>query len=121
MIAVVEELRGRWWNRSYGRMARKDLWLWQDGPLWTVGARHGDADGGVWRKSFDRESGARALVDRMMERNGGRKAWLDMTSLAHDSPRRGRAANQPAEHGDETMGGRRSTPVDHEHEDWPPA
>jgi hypothetical protein len=67
--------------------ARKDIWLWQDGPVWTIGARHGDADGEVWRKSFDRESAARALVDRMMERNGGHKAWLDLTSLVHDSPR----------------------------------
>jgi hypothetical protein len=83
------------------------------GPLWTVGARHGDADGGVWRKSFDRESAARALVDRMMERNGGRKAWVDMTSLVHDSPRRGRAADQVAESGDGTIGGRRPAHVDH--------
>jgi hypothetical protein len=67
-----------------------------DGPLWSVGARHGDADGRVWRKSFDRESAARALADRMMERNGGRKVWLDMTSLVHDSPRRARAADQAA-------------------------
>ena len=77
-------------------MARKDLWLWQDGPLWTVGARHGDADGEVWRKSFDRESDVRALVDRMMQRNSGRKAWLDMTSLVDDSPRRVGAADEQA-------------------------
>ena len=88
-------------------MARKDLWLWRDGPLWTVGARHGDGDGGVWRKSFDRESVARALVDRIMERNGGRKVWLDMTSLVHDSPRQARAAEQAAESGDGASGGRR--------------
>jgi hypothetical protein len=69
-------------------MARKDIWLWQDGPLWTVGARHGDGDGEVWRKSFDREFPARALVDHMMARNGGRRTWLDMTRLAHDSPQR---------------------------------
>src|SRR5262245_47383730 len=93
-------------------MARKDLWLWRDGPLWTVGARHGDADGGVWRKSFDRESAARALVDRMMERNGGRRAWLDMTTLVHESPRRGRAADQVSGSGDGTKG-RRSAHVDH--------
>jgi hypothetical protein len=52
---LVEELRGRWWNRAYGRMARKDLWLWQDGSAWIVGARHGDSDAEVWKKSFDRE------------------------------------------------------------------
>jgi len=84
----VEELRGRWWNRAYGRMARKDLWLWQDGSTWIVGARHGDSDGDVWKKSFDREEIALALIDRMIKRNGGREAWLDMTTLATDSPRR---------------------------------
>ena len=84
----VEELRGRWWNKSYGRMARKDLWLWQDGSTWTVGARHGDSDGELWRRPFDREDEARALIDSMMKRNGGRPTWLDMTSLVQDSPRR---------------------------------
>jgi len=83
----VEELRGRWWNRAHGRMARKDLWLWQDGPLWTVGARHGGGDSEVWRKSFDRESVARVLIESIMKRNGGRGAWLDLTKLVHDSPR----------------------------------
>jgi hypothetical protein len=84
----VEELRGRWWNKSYGRMARKDLWLWQDGSTWTVGARHGDSGAEVWRRPFDREDKARALIDSMMKRNGGRAMWLDMTSLVRDSPRR---------------------------------
>ena len=69
-------------------MARKDLWLWQDGPKWIVGARHGDSDAEVWKKSFDREEIARMLIDRMIKRNGGRDAWLDMTNLATDSPRR---------------------------------
>jgi hypothetical protein len=68
----VEEFRGRWWNGAYGRMARKDLWLWQDGAMWTVGARHGDADLDTWRQSFDREAAARALIEaaRSIDRDG---------------------------------------------------
>jgi hypothetical protein len=69
-------------------MARKDLWLWQDGPLWTVGARHGDSDSKTWRKTFQREAEARALIDRMIKRNGGRDGWLDMTRLVGDTPHR---------------------------------
>jgi hypothetical protein len=67
-------------------MARTDLWLWQDGSAWIVGARHGDGDGDTWRKTFDRESVAMALIETMMKRNGGRDAWLDLTTLVHDSP-----------------------------------
>jgi len=84
----VEELRGRWWNKSYGRMARKDLWLWQGGSTWTVGARHGDSDSELWRRPFDREDEDRGLIDSIVKRNGGRKVCLDMTSLVQDSPRR---------------------------------
>ena len=88
IVMCVEELRGRWWNRAHGRMARKDLWLWQDGAAWIVGARHGDGDAEIWRRTFDRESVARVLIEAMMKRNGGRGIWLDLTNLATDSPRR---------------------------------
>lgn len=69
-------------------MARKDLWLWQHGSAWIVGARHGDGDAEIWRRTFDRESVARVLIEAMMKRNGGRDIWLDLTNLATDSPRR---------------------------------
>jgi hypothetical protein len=83
----MQEQRGRWWNRLYGRMARKDLWLWQDGPQWIVGAREGDADARTWRREFATEAPARALIDQILARNGGRKAWLDMTQLTSKDPR----------------------------------
>jgi hypothetical protein len=69
-------------------MSRKDLWMRQSGPLWTVGARHGDAESRIWRRSFDRDSVARALIDNMMKRVGGRDAWLDLTNLALNLPKR---------------------------------
>jgi hypothetical protein len=77
----MRELQGRWWNRAYGRMARKDLWLWQEGPLWIVGARSGDSDSEVWNREFEREDQARALLDQIVARNGGRRDWLDLTKL----------------------------------------
>ncbi|GEM_PF-2419781 len=77
----MEAQRGRWWNRLHGRLARKDLWLWQNGQIWIVGARSGGADARVWRRQFDREAKARALIDQIIARNGGRRAWLDMTKL----------------------------------------
>jgi hypothetical protein len=83
----MDELRGRWWNRLHGRRARKDLWLWQDGSLWIVGARSGGSDAHLWRRQFDREAKARALIDQILARNGGRRAWLDMTKLT--SPQAG--------------------------------
>ena len=85
-----------WW-RSYaaaggtsptGGWPGKDLWLWQDGSTWTVGARHGDSDSELWRRPFDREDEDRGLIDSIVKRNGGRKVCLDMTSLVQDSPRR---------------------------------
>jgi hypothetical protein len=39
------EVRGRWWNGSWGRMARRDIWLLSDGRLWRVRGRLG-GDGG---------------------------------------------------------------------------
>ncbi|SCG72686.1 hypothetical protein [Micromonospora inositola] len=34
-------VRGRWWNGSWGSMARRDIWLLSEGRLWRVGGRHG--------------------------------------------------------------------------------
>jgi hypothetical protein len=88
----VEEQRGRWWNRLHGRLARRDLWLWQDGDLWIVGARSGGSDARIWRRQFDREAKARALIDQILARNGGRKAWLDLTKLT--SPQTGQLRSE---------------------------
>ena len=78
----VEELRGRWWNRLHGRLARKDLWLWQDDSTCIVGARSGGSDGRTWgvANSIARQRPG-ALIDQILARNGGRRAWLDMTKL----------------------------------------
>jgi hypothetical protein len=59
-------------------MARKDLWSWQDGSTWTVGARHGDSDGEIWRRPFDREDEARVGAARP---NGGGRPGDESATL----------------------------------------
>jgi hypothetical protein len=97
----VEEQRGRWWNRLHGRVARKDLWLWQDGHLWIVGARLGESDARIWCHQFDREAKARALIDQILARNGGRAAWLDLTKLTAKArvSRRSPMSDEPGDNG----------------------
>jgi len=46
-----------------------------------VDARSGESDARIWRHQFDREAKARALIDQILARNGGRAAWLDLTKL----------------------------------------
>jgi hypothetical protein len=81
---LVVELRGRYWNGRYGRMARRDLWLKTDGKTWHVEARQGDGDADVWSSGPLREYEARKLIDDMRERTGG--GWKDITSLLAPRP-----------------------------------
>ena len=39
------ERRKHWWNGTWGRLARRDVLLWEDGGRWLVEARRGGADG----------------------------------------------------------------------------
>lgn len=81
------EVRGRWWNGAWGRIARRDIWLLSDGQVWRVRGRLG-GDGGreVCHEFGDQES-ARAMVNRMMERSAG--AWRDLTgALRQEASRR---------------------------------
>jgi hypothetical protein len=75
---------GRWWNGVWGRMARRDIWLYKDSGRWLVRAREGTADSGrdVTWPPFQNEWSARAWVDRLMtESPGGRDGWKDLTKL----------------------------------------
>jgi hypothetical protein len=78
------ELIGRWWNGVWGRIARRDIWLYRDDSGWVVRAREGTAEGGrglTW-PPFPNEWSARAWVDRLMaESPGGRNGWKDLTKL----------------------------------------
>ncbi|WP_203910955.1 hypothetical protein [Rhizocola hellebori] len=81
-------LEGRWWNGAYGRIARRDMWLYTNGYVWRVEARQGDGDAAVWSKQFTSEQLARELAAQMMARSGDQ--WRDLTSLVQSPPTAGR-------------------------------
>jgi hypothetical protein len=72
------ELRGRWWNGRFGRLARRDIWLRSDGTTWRVEARAGDGDSRKWEHDYVDEHEARAVIAEMMDRTGGPAGWRDL-------------------------------------------
>jgi hypothetical protein len=75
------EVRGRWWNGRYGRMARRDIWLLTNGMVWRVQARTGDADIDKWQHDYISEGDARAVIAGMIDRTGGPSGWRDLSSV----------------------------------------
>jgi hypothetical protein len=71
---VSVELRGRWWNGRWGKLARRDIWLKLD-QTWRVEARQGDGDSKVWTHQYRTEADALAAIAAMMERTGGPDEW----------------------------------------------
>jgi hypothetical protein len=84
------ELRGRWWNGRWGRLARRDIWLKLD-VTWRVEARKGDGDAGVWSRDYSSEEDARAAIAAMMKRTGGPEEWQDLTHVEHGDRDRDRS------------------------------
>ncbi|GAA4565035.1 hypothetical protein GCM10023176_12220 [Micromonospora coerulea] len=81
------EVRGRWWNGSWGRMARRDIWLLADGRLWRVRGRLGGDGGQEVSYDFPDEPSARSMVGRMMKTSAG--TWRDLTeAIRQESNRR---------------------------------
>ncbi|GIJ52459.1 hypothetical protein Val02_93450 [Virgisporangium aliadipatigenens] len=68
------ELLEKWWNGSWGRLARRDVLL-RVGAIWEVEVREGGADGHsrVWR--FPTEEEARAFAQQCMTPSG---KWRDL-------------------------------------------
>jgi hypothetical protein len=74
---------GRWWNGSWGRIARADISL-RKITIWRVDARRGDADSHrSTRRDFGTEADARAFVARLMETGPGE--WRDMLDADRSS------------------------------------
>jgi len=42
---LVMERRKHWWNGTWGRLARRDVYLYEDGGRWWVESRQGGAEG----------------------------------------------------------------------------
>ena len=69
---------GHWWNGTWGRLARRDVWLKTDGNRWWVEARQGDGDRQPWRgRPHLTEEAARQELAAMLARAG--KKWRDLT------------------------------------------
>ena len=72
------ELLGHWWNRRWGRLARRDIWLKSD-IAWRVEARQGDGDSKIWSHEYATEADARAAINEMIDRTGGPGEWRVLT------------------------------------------
>ncbi|MCW3818631.1 hypothetical protein ONA91_29750 [Micromonospora sp. DR5-3] len=81
-----KELVTRWWNNSWGRLTRRDVWLARE-VRWHVIARAGDSETGkVLRWEFDTEQEARQMVRRLVHADGGQ--WREMNGDAATQPPR---------------------------------
>ncbi|MDZ5444735.1 hypothetical protein U2F26_18630 [Micromonospora sp. 4G57] len=80
------EIRGRWWNASWGRMARRDIWLVSDGRLWRVRGRLGGDGGQEVSYDFPDEASARSMVARMMKTSAS--TWRDLTEAVRQESNR---------------------------------
>ena len=62
-----------WWNSTWGRLARKDVWLLTDGERWAVKVRIGSADEDrSVVLPFDCEEDARAELELLVDEREGR-------------------------------------------------
>lgn len=65
---VGVERRKHWWNGNWGRLARRDLYLFEDGGRWLVEARRGGAEGQSRRfECADEEAALECLRGLMAE------------------------------------------------------
>jgi hypothetical protein len=98
------ELRGRWWNGRWGKLARRDIWLKLD-VTWRVEARKGDGDSGVWSHEYNSEEDARAAIAGMMDRTGGPGEWQDLTKVPDRRGPAARDGHDVAPHGRSRLSG----------------
>jgi len=65
------ELRGKWLNGAWGRLSRRDVWLYREPERW-LRAREGTGDAPFrelgWQ--FENEAEARGMVERLMGDGG---------------------------------------------------
>ena len=65
-IARVERVAW-WWNRKWGRLARRDVMIYYDGAgHWQVQAREGGVEGRFQHQDFTDESQARDIAMQFM-------------------------------------------------------
>jgi len=55
-----------WWNGSWGRLVRRDVWLLRGDVGWHVRVRAGGAEGRELTMDYDDETRARAQLRRLL-------------------------------------------------------
>lgn len=60
------ERRKHWWNGVWGKLSRRDVFLYRDGDRWLVEARRGGAEGGSRWFEQDQENAALEDVRRLL-------------------------------------------------------
>ncbi|HEY3008359.1 MAG TPA: hypothetical protein VGJ63_09905 [Micromonosporaceae bacterium] len=60
------EQRKHWWNGSWGRLARKDVYLRTDGDQWFVEQRAGGAEGASRFFEFGNEDDAYDVIRALL-------------------------------------------------------
>lgn len=80
MVRVMaRQMAARYWNGRYGRLARRDIWLWADEPrgTWTVEICNGGVDTGLRAEwTYPDEPAARAQVARCLDTGGD--GWREL-------------------------------------------
>ena len=70
------EKRGWWWNGKWGRMARRDVLIYEDAGQWWIEAREGGAEGrSLWR-DYPAEDAAMDCVHGLI---AGSDRWRQMS------------------------------------------
>jgi hypothetical protein len=69
------ERRKFWWNGKWGRLARRDVLLYEDGGAWWVEAREGGAEGRSRWFEFADEDAATDCVRMLI---AGTERWREL-------------------------------------------
>jgi len=69
------EKRKHYWNGRWGRLARHDLMVYEDGGQWFVEHRLGGAEGRSTWHEFPAED---AALDRVRDLLAGRDDWREL-------------------------------------------
>ena len=69
------EKRKHLWNGRWGRLARHDVLLYEDGGRWAVEERIGGSNGRIAWAEFDREQ---AALDRIRDLLDGPGEWREI-------------------------------------------
>jgi hypothetical protein len=72
---AVMERRKFWWNGKWGRLARRDVMVYEDGGTWWVEAREGGAEGRSRWFEFRDENGATDCVRALI---AGDERWREL-------------------------------------------